>query len=682
MATNIDAALKAGYSEDELIQELSKQNNFDYVGAIKSGYTKPEILGHLSTLTPTLPKEQPPQSLSQEPSTIDAMNTNLARMVGGAELENVEPTTGSDIVKSFVTDPRAVGASIGGGLGSLIPGGTVPGAMLGGAAGEASRQIAQAFTGDTNAPKNIPESMQKFGTAGLVSGSEQVIGNAVAGAANKVIAPFAKYITDEGKIALQTLDQYMPKNMFGNSLPGVTAAEMSENRWLQFMSNISDKSWFGGPIMSKYKDVIRKNAVNEMMDDVAQQMGPVIGSKGLGEAIVSTANGNWDLYKRQIAEPIYNTIAKGVDPVVTKIPKYEMVDGVKTAVGEIEKKSGGASFSLKDLKKSLQPKLDRIEELSGIASDTMGDNLVTSVSKLPDDVSYSTIKELRTRLMAYKDNMSIVSPKAPALGQAKDLIGKIDKITENGLKDFDVANQSNFYGMWRDANTTYSEGKSLYNNKFLRKLTALADPRGANEPSKVMETILQHGGQDNVEKVVNAVGPDIHQQMKRWYIEDVMKGSFDSKSETFSSRLFYDKLFGKQSLGDEFINKFFTKEEVKQLSDAATTLRVVQIKPAGGLGGMAIQMAQMGAVGGLMYGGTGAGLSPAASAMSAGIIVSPAILAKMLTSPMATKYLTNTKKFSPYLGQEVSNIVRLSQLVETLEKEVISEDQKAQKARQ
>jgi hypothetical protein len=129
-------------------------------------------------------------------------------------------------------------------------------------------------------------------------------------------------------------------------------------------------------------------------------------------------------------------------------------------------------------------------------------------------------------------------------------------------------------------------------------------------------------------------------------------------------------------------NKFFTKEEVKQLSDAATTLRIVQIKPAGGLGGMAIQMAQMGAVGGLMYGGAAEGLSSTASAMSAGIIVSPAILAKMLTSPMATKYLTNTKQFSPYLGQEVSNIVRLSQLVETLEKEVISEDQKANKARQ
>lgn len=57
MAFDLDGARKAGYSDDEIIDYLSKQNRFDASGALKSGYQKDEVINHLMSIE-TMPKEQ------------------------------------------------------------------------------------------------------------------------------------------------------------------------------------------------------------------------------------------------------------------------------------------------------------------------------------------------------------------------------------------------------------------------------------------------------------------------------------------------------------------------------------------------------------------------------------------------------------------------------------------------
>ncbi len=51
---DIDAARKAGYSDDEILAHLTQSRGFDVAGALKSGYSKPEIIAHLSS-SPAMP---------------------------------------------------------------------------------------------------------------------------------------------------------------------------------------------------------------------------------------------------------------------------------------------------------------------------------------------------------------------------------------------------------------------------------------------------------------------------------------------------------------------------------------------------------------------------------------------------------------------------------------------------
>lgn len=46
---DVDAARKAGYSDDEILQHLTQTRNFDIAGAQKAGYSTADIIQHLST---------------------------------------------------------------------------------------------------------------------------------------------------------------------------------------------------------------------------------------------------------------------------------------------------------------------------------------------------------------------------------------------------------------------------------------------------------------------------------------------------------------------------------------------------------------------------------------------------------------------------------------------------------
>jgi predicted GNAT family acetyltransferase len=49
---NVDAARKAGYSDDEILGHLTSTRAFDVQGALKAGYSKADIISHLSTTAP------------------------------------------------------------------------------------------------------------------------------------------------------------------------------------------------------------------------------------------------------------------------------------------------------------------------------------------------------------------------------------------------------------------------------------------------------------------------------------------------------------------------------------------------------------------------------------------------------------------------------------------------------
>lgn len=93
MAIDIQGALAAGYSQEEIAQELAGSNNFDLQGALKAGYSYDDILPHLAEGRPQstqVRKEQPtlPQiwggkmETSLVPSRFTPSGEDIANTVG------------------------------------------------------------------------------------------------------------------------------------------------------------------------------------------------------------------------------------------------------------------------------------------------------------------------------------------------------------------------------------------------------------------------------------------------------------------------------------------------------------------------------------------------------------------------------------------------------------------------
>lgn len=82
MKFDVEAARKAGYSDDEILAELSKTSKFDVGRAIAAGYSKAELINHLSrAVKGPSPEAQPPQSLVEQ-----ARNSQFAQnFVNSAE---------------------------------------------------------------------------------------------------------------------------------------------------------------------------------------------------------------------------------------------------------------------------------------------------------------------------------------------------------------------------------------------------------------------------------------------------------------------------------------------------------------------------------------------------------------------------------------------------------------------
>ena len=98
MPFDVESARKSGYSDDEIVQHLSKTREFDYQSALKSGYSSPDIIDYLSKTpppgrAPATPTPEPAQPKSVREfllKSIPESAVGLAKGVAGAVTRPVE----------------------------------------------------------------------------------------------------------------------------------------------------------------------------------------------------------------------------------------------------------------------------------------------------------------------------------------------------------------------------------------------------------------------------------------------------------------------------------------------------------------------------------------------------------------------------------------------------------------
>ncbi len=143
---NVDAARKAGYSDDEILSHLTTSRKFDIAGALNGGYSKPEIIQHLSS-SPAVIKDAPQEQEGAFSRFISSVGGALNPMPAIQEFINrpseiAKANAAADSIKKLKqqgvaeNDPRmadaiheAMGANVGTSPSTppVLPVGTEPG---------------------------------------------------------------------------------------------------------------------------------------------------------------------------------------------------------------------------------------------------------------------------------------------------------------------------------------------------------------------------------------------------------------------------------------------------------------------------------------------------------------------------------------------------------------------------
>ncbi|MDA3834240.1 MAG: hypothetical protein PF495_12685, partial [Spirochaetales bacterium] len=252
-------------------------------------------------------KQSAEEFLSASKPRPGEIDTRTSKPVPPAfEEESILKPIGEDIQENWT---RYAGATVGSVAG--VPGGPagmILGATLGGAAGESYKQLGQHLGEPEAAPKTSLEAAKKIGMAGTKSAAEEVVGIAGGKVIGKVLAPFSKTITDDARIAYDVLDKYMPKatglkpvsRSLGKKVPAILPAEMTEHRGLDILHNIAEKSIIGGRSIADYKNIVRRGAVEDMVDDLADSFGKQVDADVLGETITDLISTKFKAFKDSV----------------------------------------------------------------------------------------------------------------------------------------------------------------------------------------------------------------------------------------------------------------------------------------------------------------------------------------------------------------------------------------------
>lgn len=213
MAFDIEGARSAGYSDAEIADHLSKQNNFDAASARKAGYTDEQIIGHLS-MPEKMPEPPKPQGFGAQ---LEAGIKEVPRQLGLTARYGLEGVTGA---MGFAVDPLLSVA----GLPTVAGGGKQTADMLGlptpqtsqeRVVGDVSRMMAGAggFAGVAGQGAKVAEGGAKEALKFLSSNpASQITGAAGAGAGSG-------YVRETGGGPAAQLVGATGGALFGGALP-------------------------------------------------------------------------------------------------------------------------------------------------------------------------------------------------------------------------------------------------------------------------------------------------------------------------------------------------------------------------------------------------------------------------------------------------------------------------------
>lgn len=513
--------------------------------------------------------------------------------------------------------PRVLGG-IAGGLAASPGIFTTPwGVLWGSMAGEAGYQIGQQALGQ--GPKTSHEAATGLLKAGWEETKWELAGGWGTRAIGKVLAPFAKSVTPEAAKTIKLLK--------GKIKPVVlTPVEATENWALDILGNISEYSIFGGGAIQKFK-LGRQEFFNKWADDIINHFGPRSTPEGMGDFFVTLIKEKHAAH-REFAKTLYNNVES-------------LAEGVQVSTKELKNFAG------------LTQKVSK--PIAGIESKNAGDDLIAAILGLPDQIDFTSAKELRSRLISRVDEFSVINKKAPAIGKAKHLIGLTDTAITKALPDEALE-------AWRGANAFYKFGEEKFNNTIIRRLLKFAEDTGQGAEF-IGKNIFKAQAPSSIRKIKRVVSLPEWKKLQSFYVQRLFIKSVDDKTGAVMGDNIWKLMFGKgeNAMGEPALKVIFNPEQLKDLSEFTTALKLAQAKQAQGLGRMFIQLTQGGAIAGFAT-----GFAPEAGVL----LFSPFAVSKLLLNRATARWLTQGFKIPATSPQAMGIAARLLAAQRQIQNEV------------
>jgi hypothetical protein len=491
----------------------------------------------------------------------------------------------------------------------------------------------------------------------LIEGAQEAERSLAAQAAKIKEAPAGAY----SKGVTEAADKY-----------GLTLGVKAENRFLDTLENITEKSLFGAGSLIQKKEGA-KLVGESALEDYLKSFITTEDKTATGKLFNSAISNSEDLWKARM---------QGNYKAIDSMLKQHADDLWKARQAELSTALNQPSAVAKEVVtgqpivnpiKDMNPLADKIVDMTGFKSalakikeelpigGASAPNVVKFVdnyiANTPNKIGFAEANSLRSDILAEGRKIIAKEDSAKIKGASKTAGEEITAALDRTTKDpsFPKELKELYYATQEE----YRLGKADFNDQIIKKILTKYDP------SDIYQTIVSRGDKpETIKKTLDIIERRIAKEPGSELIaqdlKDSLKGQFlnnalkDSRvvNEQYGSFISAKKLRSGLDNYTGTMKELFTEQERANIDSLIKTLGITQgnIAKGGGLGGgLFIQFKQSGALasvlqlgGGVYSGATG---SPGTAAT---ILLGPAVLSKVMLNPKFNKYLIEGFKAKTY----------------------------------
>ncbi len=536
--------------------------------------------------------------------------------------------TGQAIKESRRPIVTGLGMGVGAVAGApLGPYGAVLGAGTWAVGTEALQQVGEHLydyiypSGARVAPETGGEAVERLNRAQIEGLTGEMGGQAAGKAFSWALGPLRNRVTEAGRRLIDAVG-------YERTRP----SQATESWFLGFLENIAEGSITGGGRMQT-----ARKATEAKLEDLAQ-------------GLVKEYGGFTDDFLKQVT--------RGNDPevvgyVLTKALKRnnELFHDAATALYKnVDKLSPGVQVDLRPLVDFAEHELFRRRALPPSVAGESGLKLLREVLDTFGDVS--SVPFIQAQMLRSRLGMAKASPTDPGKDVYNALVDQLAIHTRKAMETAAKTLKPEAWNAYVEASRFYREKGAEFNNQVIRRL--LATPGVNLKPEDVAKVFTETTSAAQLQRFRTAVGDRAFDRARALYLEDFFHGPGGPEFSGLDGGSLMRKLARTRP---HVLDSMLGREHADSLRDLVKIIVTAQSEQAGGTGRVAIQLLQTGAA-------TGAGVSLVMGnlpglAASGAALVGPNALARIFTSPTATKWLTTGLTAPPGSREAVMSATRL-----------------------